>query len=48
MIQVASLVLGSCLVTPVSAEPYLCWVISHGDGYKPNGFGFPGMEKSNI
>lgn len=48
MIGVASLVLGSCLVTPVSAEPYLRWVISHGDGYRPNLFGFPGMEKSYI
>ena len=48
MIGVASLVLGSCLVTPVSAEPYLRWVILHGDGYRPNLFGFPGMEKSYI
>lgn len=49
MMVAASLVLGSCLVTSVSVEPYYYHeIILHGDGYKPNPFGVPGVEKSSI
>jgi len=48
MIRVASLVPGSCLDIYVSIRPYHRWVFLHGDGYKPNPFGIPGIEKSSI
>ena len=48
MMVAAFPVLGSCLVTPISLESHHHWIILHGDGYKPNPFGVPGMEKSSI
>jgi len=48
MITVASLVPGNCLDVSVSAGSYRHWVSLHGDGYNPNPFGLPGIEKSSI